>query len=461
MVSNHSSHNRISMRHSHVLPMFIAASAAAFVLSACGGGEGDPTALSAAALDAAQQGARTITITPGNDVIAHWSRIAATTVNVAPAATGTPEERRPVYNLDLATVHVAMFDAVNAIDGSYVRFAAQPKTATAGASLQAAAAAAAYHTLKGLFPNRTTSYQGEYDSYVAQLPDGDAKTRGLQIGQEVAVQIVELRRDDGRHTPVTYTPTNLPGRFRGTNPINAFLPFVRPFTLQSASQFRADGPPPLTSVEYAADVAETRAMGAASSSVRTPEQTEIARFHTERPADFWPRNLRLFATADRSIAENARTLAVLWTAQADALIACFESKYHFDFWRPFSAIQLADTDGNAATDADPAWTPVVPTPNHPEYPAAHSCGTSAAAEVLRQVFGTKKLAFDWTSSVPQTIPHHFDSTDDLVKEIQLARIAGGMHFRTSTVHGEVLGMKVGKWILSNHFQPVKRGSSGD
>jgi hypothetical protein len=440
--------------------LFSAASAAAFALAACGGGGSELSTSSAPDLDAAQQRDRTITITPGNDVIAYWSLIAANTVNLPPAATGTPEERRPVYNLDLATVHVAMFDAVNAIDASYRRFAAQPTTATAGASLEAAATAAAYHTLKGLFPNRTAQYQAAYENYVAALPDGDAKTRGLQIGQEVAVQIVALRADDGRFTPVTYTPTNLPGRFRGTNPINRFLPFVRPFTMQSASQFRADGPPPLTSVEYAEDVNETQALGAANSTVRTAEQAEVARFYTEPPPPFWARNLRIFATADRGIAENARTLAAVWTVQADALIACFESKYHFDFWRPVSAIQLADTDGNAATVAYPSWAPFLPTPNHPEYPAAHSCGHGAAAESLEQVFGTKKLSFDWTSTVTGTI-RHFDSTDGLAKDVQLARIAGGMHFRTSTVHGQVLGMKVGKWVLKNHFQPVARNSNGN
>jgi len=461
MVSKRSNSSGVAMRNSAAGPMFIAASTAAFVLAACGGSGSDPVGLSGAPLDAAPQGGRVVAITPGSDVIAHWDRIAADTVTAPAAATdATPEERRPVYNLDLATVHVAMFDAVNAIDGSYERFAAQPTTTTAGASLDAAAAAAAYHVLKGLFPNRTGKYQAAYDSYVAALPDGDAKTRGLQIGQEVAVQIVALRANDGRHTPVTYTPTSLPGRFRGNNPINTFLPFVRPFTLQSASQFRADGPPPLTSVEYAADVNETKALGAANSSVRTAEQTEIARFNTEPPPVFWPRNLRIFATADRSIAENARTLAVLWTVQADALIACFETKYHYDFWRPLSAIQLADTDGNAATDADPSWAPVVPTPNHPEYPAAHACGTGAAAEVLRQVFGTKKLSFDWSSRVTGTT-RHFDSTDAVVKEVQLARIAGGMHFRTSTVHGDVLGTKVAKWVLRNHFQPVAPRNNGN
>jgi hypothetical protein len=458
MASKHSNPNGVAMRRSVVLPMFIAASAAAFILAACGGDASDAVAPDTVALATAQSSGRTIAITPGSDVIAYWNQIATNTVNVPPAATGTPEERRPNFAFDLATVQVAMFDAVNAIGGAYERFAAQPTTVTTGASLEAAAAAAAYYALSGLFPNRTAQYQAAYDSYIAALPDGDAKTRGLQIGQEVATQIVALRANDGRFTPVTYTPTSLPGRFRGTNPVATFAPFVRPFTLQSAAQFRADGPLPLTSVEYAADFNETKALGAVNSSVRTAEQTEIARFHTEPPPLFWTRNLRIFATADRSVAENARTLAALWTAQADVTIACFESKYHFDSWRPFSAIQLADTDGNAATEADPSWAPVVPTPNHPEYPAAHSCVTGAMAEVLQQLFGTKKLAFDWSSSVTGTT-HHFDSTDDIGKEVQLARIAGGMHFRTATVHGEVLGMKVGKWILKNHFQSV--GNKGN
>jgi hypothetical protein len=458
MASMYRNKNGVAMRHFVVHPMLIAASAAALVLAACGGSEGGSAASSTVALDASAQARGPIAILPGSDVIAFWSQIAGNTVNAAPAPTdSTPEERRPIYNVDLATVHVAMFDAVNAIDGSYKRFAAQPTTDTAGASLDAAAAAAAYYTLKGLFPNRSAQYQAAYDGYVAGLPDGDAKARGLQIGQEVAAQIVALRANDGRFTAVTYTPTSLPGRFRGTNPVSPFLPYVRPFTMQSASQFRADGPPPITSVEYAEDFNETKALGAASSSVRTAEQTEIARFHTEAPPRFWARNLRIFATADRSVAENARTMAVLWTSQADGLIACFESKYHFDFWRPTSAIQLADTDGNAATAPDPTWTPVVPTPNHPEYPAAHGCGTGGVAEALEQVFGTKKLSFDFTSTVTGTT-HHFESTDDFFKEVQIARIAGGMHFRTSTVHGGVLGSKVSRWIVKNHFQPVKPGA---
>lgn len=310
MASKHHQ-DAVAVRNSLVPPMSLIASAAAILLAACGGSGSDAVDASLVALDAEAQANRRITIVPGTDVIAYWGLIAGNTVNLPPAPTGTESERRPNYAFDLATVHVAMFDAVNAIDGSYTRFAAQPTTSTVGASLEAAAAAAAYHTLKGLFPARSGQYQTAYENYVAALPDGDAKTRGLNIGQEVAVQIVALRANDGRFAAVTYTPTTLPGRFRGTNPVGVTNPFVRPFTLQSASQFRADGPPPLTSVEYAADVNEVKALGAANSGVRTAAQTETARFHTEAPPLFWARNLRIFATADRSIPQNARTMAAL------------------------------------------------------------------------------------------------------------------------------------------------------
>jgi len=146
-------------------------------------------------------------------------------------------------------------------------------------------------------------------------------------------------------------------------------------------------------------------------------------------------------------------MAMLWVAQADVGVGCFESKYVYEFWRPQSAIPLADTDGNPATIADPSWTPVVPTPNHPEYPAAHACVAGAMAEVLRSFFGAKKIDFTFTSTVTGT-QHEFDSTDAMVRELQVARIYGGMHFRTSTVHGKVLGTKVGKWVATRYFRPV-------
>jgi len=198
-------------------------------------------------------------------------------------------------------------------------------------------------------------------------------------------------------------------------------------------------------------VSETQLEGGLVSIARTPEQTEQARFHTEAPARFLARNFRQFTTSQSTLAENARLAALLWVAQADASIGCFESKYHYLRWRPMSAINLADTDGNPATVADPTWTPVVPTPNHPEYPAAHACTFGALAETLSGFYGTKKLRFSFDSSVTGT-QRKYDSTDDLIDDSAAARIYGGMHFRTSVVRGAVLGRKVAQWVEKHHFE---------
>jgi VCPO second helical-bundle domain len=390
------------------------------------------------------------------NVVAQWNAIAADTITPPPGViypAVTPEEQRPSFSTDLATVHVAIYDAVNAITGGYEVFAITPRSPTAGASPEAAAGAAACRVLQGLFPNRAAQYATPCLPYQASSQGDEASQKGIAVGIEVANGVLALRANDGRSINIVYVPGSEPGDFRGVNPVNTFGPYVRPFTLTSAAQFRADGPPALGSATYAADFNEVKRLGAAGSVVRTPEQEEIARFHTEAPPRFWPRNLRSFASDDQSIIENARLMAMLWVAQADVGVGCFESKYVYEFWRPQSAIPLADTDGNPATIADPSWTPVVPTPNHPEYPAAHACVAGAMAEVLRSFFGTKKIEFTFTSTVTGT-QHEFDSTDAMVSELQVARIYGGMHFRTSTVHGKVLGTKVGKWVSTRYFRPV-------
>jgi hypothetical protein len=397
------------------------------------------------------------------DVVTYFDEIATNTINAAPAPSDTtPEEKRPVYFADLATVHVAIYDAVNAIVGGYEEYRVRPRSPTSGASVDAAASAAACKILQGLFPNRGTQYANACAIYLGSIPDGFAKTKGIAVGEEVAFKILALRANDGRSTNVIYTPGSDPGDFRpvALPPVNTFVPFMAPFATKSASQFRADGPPELDTKTYAKDFNEVKALGVAGGAALTTEQQDIARFYTEPPPQFWPRNLRGFAKGSQRVADNARLMAILWVAQADALITCFESKYYYDFWRPRSAIPLADSDGNDATLADPGWTPFVPTPNHPEYPAAHACNGGAVAEALRQFFGTKKIGFDFNSTVTSTV-HHFDSTDDLVKEEQVARIYGGMHFRTSTVDGKVLGMKVAKWVTKNYFQPKHHDDHDD
>lgn len=432
----------------------LAALAAAMGIGACGGGGADVVD------DGRVQplGAAVTLVSYGPNAVSRWDEVAAATITGSGTAVTTPEEQAPNYALDLATLHVAMYDALVAITGTHRPFAITPTTPSAGASPVAAAAAAAYGVLRALFPNRSALYQPAYDAALAAIPDGPGKTRGLELGAEVAAGVVALRANDGRTTALPpYVPGTAPGQFRGVNPIGRTNPYVRPFLMTSAAQFRADGPPALGSATYAEDVARTQALGGAASTERTAEQTDTARFHTEPPPRFWPRNLRPFAMTHAGLADNARLMAKLYVAHADATIGCFESKYHYQFWRPFSAITLADTDGNPATGADPSWTPVVPTPNHPEYPAAHGCAAGAAAEVLRDHYGTKKMTFSFDSQAAGVVNkvHIFSSTDEMQDELQWARIWGGMHFHTSAVHGAVLGMKTGKWVTKQAFQPRK------
>ncbi|MCA0242180.1 MAG: vanadium-dependent haloperoxidase [Proteobacteria bacterium] len=416
---------------------------AAAALSACAGGDDGQ----------AGQG-QPVTIDAGTaNTVSRFDEIATNTINQPNAATGTPEERQSNYAFDLATVHIAMYDAVIAIAGGYRPFyASAPASPTSGASQDAAAMAAAYYVLKALFPTRTATYQAAYDSALATITDADARAKGVALGAEVAATVVAARADDGRAAALpAFVPGTAPGAYRGPGTVGRSYPNVRPFALTSAAQFRTAAPLALSSAAYAADVNETRDLGGSGSSTRTAGQAEMARFHSEAPTTLWPRNLRRFMMTNRSLAEQARLGALLWVTHADATIACFESKYHYLAWRPFSAINLADTDDNAATTADPAWTPFLPTPGHPEYPAAHGCVSAAAAQVLRSFYGTTSVSFDFDSTASATT-RHYASTDALVDEITLARIYGGMHFRTALVAGEAQGQSVSQYTLQNRFQ---------
>ncbi|MDO9356381.1 MAG: vanadium-dependent haloperoxidase, partial [Solirubrobacteraceae bacterium] len=393
------------------VPAVIALACTSAFIGACGGSD--------------DGGVAPVVITvAGPNVVSQWDEIAATTINQPAAASGTPEEQRPTYATDLATVHLAMYDAVMAIVGTHKPYAYTPASLSADASQEAAVATAAYRTLLGLFPARGASYQSAYDTYLASLPAGAAKDQGVAIGTAAATAILALRANDGRAVVLApYVPGTEPGQFRGLNPINRYVPSIKPFAVDSNSQFRAPGPVALTSATYAADVNETMALGSAASTTRTAAQTETARFHTEPPPLFWSRNIRQFAMTAGSIAEHARLMALLWVVQSDAINTCFESKYFHQTWRPTSAIQLADTDGNAATTPDPTWAPVVPTPNHPEYPAAHACNSASVAAALGGYYRTSRITFDFNSSVTSST-HTYDSTQAFVDEIAVARIAG-------------------------------------
>jgi hypothetical protein len=397
---------------------------------------------------------RAVTIVAGTpNVVSLWNEVAVATAQMPPAASGaTPSER--FAGPDVVTVQLAIYDAVMAIARTHKPFAIQPTQPAAGASMEAAAIEAGYRVLKGLFPSRGDKYEAAYAAGMAALPDGDAKARGRAIGTEVATGMLALRANDGRETALPpYVPGTGPGQFRGVSPILRAAQHTRPFATESHAQFRAPGPVALGTRRYADELAEVQSMAAAAGSGRSAAQTAVARFHTEPPGPFWSRNLRQFATASADLAVNARLAAMLWTAYQDAVGGCFESKYHHNFWRPISAVQLADSIGHGG-QPDPAWTPHLPTPNHPEYPAAHSCVSAAVAETLQSFYGTRRVRFEFNSMVPGTGVHRYERTDDLVDEIANARVWGGMHFRTSTTDGAKLGASVARWIAARHFRPV-------
>lgn len=418
-------------------------------LAACGGGGGGGNASSTTTT---QTQAVTLTAAYTN-AASYWHDIAVATVNASGAAATTPEEQRSVFNVDMATISLAMYDASAAIDGRYKLFGPAPLSPTADASVDAAAGAAAVGVLQALFPNRSDQYNIAYKVFLATLPANSATDKGLALGAEVARNIVALRANDGRSVVLApYAPGTDPGKFRGASPIDRFRPSIRPFVLSSNDQFRPPPPPALDSAAYAADFNEVKANGGAVSTGRSAEQLEMARFHTEPPPFFVTRNFGWFARTTASTANAARLLAQLYVTSADAIDACFEAKYFYERWRPQSAINLADTDGNAMTDADTAWTPALPTPPHPEYPAAHGCTAGSFTEVLRQYFGTKSVSFTWDSKASGTT-RSYATTDAFIDEVKAARIYGGMHFRYSLVAGTELGTQTAAYVLQNKFGP--------
>ena len=391
-----------------------------------------------------------------SNVVAFWNDVANKTVlapTPASALNLTPEEQRPTFFFDVASVHVAIYDAVVAIEGRYKPFAVKPKAPAAGASTEAAVSAAAYGVLKALFPSRSAVYQAAYAQRLAAVPDGSAKTLGLALGSEVAAAVVRLRAGDGRMVALTpYVSGTAPGQFRAANPNPVFrhFPALKPFALTSLGQFRPAPPPALNSAAYAAAVNETRALGGTISAARTPEQMEVARFHTEPPPPAITRNLGRFASSTANVGDAARLMAMIYVSYVDAIGACFEAKYHYQSWRPVSAIQMADADGNDATAPDTAWQPALPTPNHPEYPAAHSCTSGSVGEALRGFYGTPDVTFTWDSHVTKTT-RTYAGIEAFNAEAGLARIHGGMHLWPAVVAGEALGRRVGQWVTQHHF----------
>jgi hypothetical protein len=359
--------------------------------------------------------------------------------------------------VDLAYMHIAMYDAVNAIDGRYSVFAVHPTHLPAGSSKKAAVIAAAYNVLLALFPDQQVVFDANYAASLAAIPDSQRKADGIEVGTEVAFLLLASRAGDGRNAPITYTPGSGPGAWIPTSPappLVVYLSQMRPFAMETASQFRGDGPPALTSEQYTADFNEIKNLGCLNCPARTEEQRIIGLFYTDPGPAQTGRGFRQVAfDYPMSLADNARLFAMLYVALGDAAIASVETKYYYGFWRPITAVRRADTDGNPDTTADPDWTPLALTPNFPDYVSTHSATWGAFSETLRQFFGTKRVKFTLTSVVTGTT-RHFSNTDEINKEIIDARVYVGFHFRTADVDGVAMGRKIGRLVAKNYFRPL-------
>ncbi len=381
---------------------------------------------------------------PGENAVLHWSGVAANAIVVG---------RAPASSAVLGgMVNGATYDAVASIEGGLEPFATRV-TAPPGASADAAVAQAARDVLVARVPGQAATVQAEYVAYMATIPDGPAKDAGKAVGAASAAGMLAMRTGDHYDDVVPYVQSPVgPGVFEPiapTPPVTPGLGLVRPFTYDSPSDYRPGGPVNMKSRRYAKDVAELEKYGRIDSTARTALQTETVRFHTEQTFFQFSRTLRELAN-DRGLdlRESARLLGYVNVATADTMIACWEAKYHYSFWRPTHAIQRADTDGNKATSPDPTWLPLI-VGNHPEYPSGHSCFTGAVTESLRNYFGTNRVKLVITSLAPGAgPPRTYETLDELVKDVENARVWGGLHYRTtmtkSAKHFPRIARDVGK-----------------
>ncbi len=399
------------------------------------------------------------------NVVTDWAEI------IQPAVIKINDQgplRPPTSSEVLNTIiQLAMYDAAMAIERGYQPYAASI-SAPAGADVRAAVATAAYRTARARVASSQIPYlDTQYVAYMANIPDGQAKTDGIQVGESAAATMLGLRANDGFNNVVLYQCSSNPpppGEFEpnggcGTQPVDAKVGQVMPFTFSDPSQFRPDGPNPLTSKAYMEDFIETRDYGRSNSTFRSAEQTDVAYFWSEHAYVHWNRNLiGLAITRGLNVRETARLFAMAHCSAADAGIAGFEAKYFYRSWRPLTAIPRADTDGNPDTDADPTWTPLL-TVNHPEYPSGHGFFSTALTDAVAAFFGTNKVT--WTlitskAAVPQLVQNvrtYYDM-NALMREIDDARVWAGLHWRHSMRHGDQVGRKVARHVTDNFFRPV-------
>ena len=363
-----------------------------------------------------------------------------TDANTKAAEIASKSPATPPAVRTMAIVQVSVFDAVSAIAGRYPAVRAKI-TAPRDASVDAAVAAATRTALSKLMPAQQAAIDADYQALLKTVPDGRAKTDGITVGEQAANAVVAACAEDGAMAPNTYRPHTTPGVYVPT--VFPALPHWgkrKPWVLTSGDQFRPSPPPVLTSETWKRDFNEIKALGGKTSTQRTPEQTAIAQFwEATLPNVYWPVARSVANAPGRDVSDNARLLAVAAMAMDDALIAVFDAKYTYNFWRPVTAIRNAEGDAR-----DPGWIPFIDTPMHPEYPCAHCIVSGSLGAVLQAELGNGPAPKLSSSSVTAGgAVRTWASVDDFVQEVAAARIYDGVHYRNSTEVGTAMGKKIG------------------
>ena len=397
------------------------------------------------------------------DAVLIWNANAVKAVRAS-----TPTKVQTDGMVYMSYVQAAVYDAVTKLEGRYEPYHDFAFAVIPDASVQATVAAAARTTLDYYLPDEQPKVDAEYSTYIATL-SGDVAD-GVALGEASAHDLIAFRAGDGLNAA---TPSYggigpiLPGQWQlqpGQAVQTPWLATMRPFLLEQASQFRVGPPPALRSEQYAKDLNETKAYGALNSSVRTPEQTAIAYFWVGNNINQYNQTMQNVVTQHNlDLVDAAHLLAMGEIVTTDAGIACFDSKFFYQLWRPITAIRNADKDGNPDTTADPSWQSLLGVPGHPEYPSQHGCFTAAFTDALAAALNTNHLDVTMpggeNGSSVLTTTQHFDTVADIQNQVVDARVWLGFHFRNSVKRGEELGNNVAAWELGRFFQPTRSRDS--
>ena len=392
------------------------------------------------------------------DTVTEWNEIMQAAVT---ASGGTPSSNPNQQTRWGAIVQLAVFEAVNAIEGEYEPYLGVI-VAPDGASVDAAIITAAHDTIVAVRPLSAATVGGLRDTALAAIPNGESKDAGIQVGAAAAAAMLLLRSTDGWDANVSHPGGTEPGQWRPELPsfTAALLPGwgqVTPFGLNTSSQFRLPPPPALHTERYARDLNEVKLLGRVDSAFRPQDRTDVARFYAvASPVQVWNSAARQ-VSADQNLtrSQNARLFALLAMAMADASFTAWETKYHYSFWRPLTAIRGADNDGNDLTEADSEWLPLINTPAHPSYASGHATVSGAARAVLDWAFGSDGHDVTLTHSTLPDIVLQYSAWDEITDDIDDARVYGGIHFTFDQEEGAHQGSRVGKFIFRKYLRPLE------